>query len=482
MQAQYEALLLEDDEIFIEKIQRALWNSLKFSVVRTVRETREKVRNGRFDIILLDKRLPDGLGTSLIPEIKMLMPHAVILVLTADKLDETLVDDLAAGASDYLHKTETISSDLMGRIMVALGRLKLEKRCQKAETVASQLLQPNLVGRSNVIQELRTLIQTFAKSPVSILVTGETGTGKELVARALNLSCADSTRAFIALNCGAIPQNLLESELFGHTKGAFSGAIADKPGKIELANGGDLFLDEIGELAPDLQVKLLRVLETGEFSRVGCNTVRFSKFRIISATHRSLGDMVVQEKFREDLMFRINGMSIFTAPLRDRREDISDLITHFLQIQEGPRFSISTEAITYLTNQPWPGNARELKSRIDCGIAFAKARESTELGLKDLSAQKNFQNNSKNNLMARNNLSAQNFPGLRTGFQFIEQEYQRYLEETEKQYLLAALASYDWDLMQVSHRLGLHLSTLYRRMGQLDIPRTRTKLLGGLHA
>lgn len=445
-------LIVEDDPIFVEKIQRELWSSLAFATARTVKQALPKIRAGGLELVLLDKNLPDGKGPSLISEIKAHNPACAILILTSDRLDDSIANDLAVGATDYLHKTEHIASDLLGRILVARSRISLERRCIKAERAAEEVLKSEIIGTSDQVKELQNLIGTLGASDVSVLVLGETGTGKELVARALNRARGDKARPFVVLNCGAIPATLAESELFGHSKGAFSGAVSDRAGKIEDADGGDLFLDEIGELPLETQAKLLRVLESGEYSRVGTNELRRSSFRIIAATHQGLEEMVERKKFRKDLFYRINGAVIRTPSLRHRIEDLPKLVEHFLLTQEGPRFSLVPNALNYLMGLSWPGNVRELRNAISTAITMAKSRKSSKLEISDFVRLK-----AKPLKLSEKKLNIAE-PAL-----------------SERDRILEVMERCHGNMTVTSKRLGIGRTSLYRKIKQFGIivPATR---------
>jgi DNA-binding NtrC family response regulator len=437
-------------------------NLHRVTKVHSAEEARQIIRKNPFDIVLLDKYLPnDQIGISLIPEIKAALPHAVIIMLTAEKPDESVLEALQAGACDYLQKTPTVTSDLLGRIAVALQRIALEKRLQKAESLASDRMNLEMVGKSTAIQNLKETIKTLARNDINVLISGETGTGKELVARALNQTYGDATRPFVTLNCGAFPAGLVESELFGHSKGAFTGATADKIGKIELAHERDLFLDEIGELSLEIQVKLLRILQEGEFYRVGCNQKRRSKFRVISATNRDLHEMVAANKFREDLYYRIAAYEIHTTPLCHRKEDIPELVDYFVRRMEGPRYYCAQETIEYFMKQRWKGNIRELENKLRSALAFAKARNSYVITLNDVVHEKEKTREIR--------FSLKDYSDISSRFQYTAAEYESYMEEIDKTYLMGALDANDWDLELVARKLGISRSKVYQRIAKYDL-------------
>jgi len=458
----FRTLIVDDDPIFAAQVEQALFNLYRITIANTAEQARSYFKREHFDIILLDQHLPnDQSGISLIPEIKGCLPHAVIIMLTAAKTDETILEALKAGASDYLRKTPTVTSDLMGRISVAMQRLTLERRLQKAESLASDQIHFEMVGASQSIRELKTTVQTLCGNDINVLISGETGTGKELVARALNQSNGDPTRPFVSVNLGAVPTGLIESELFGHAKGAFTGATGAKAGKIELANGGDIFLDEIGELSLEVQVKLLRVLQEGEFYRVGCNQKRVSKFRVISATNKDLQEMITAGRFREDLFYRIAAFEISTTPLRDRREDIPSLMNHFVRKLEGQRYSFSQEVIDYFCGLQWKGNVRELENRVRSALAFVKARRSYTISLNDVVSEKEKIKEIKST-----------FQGLGMESRVLKYnslEYQDYLATAEKEYLRGALGTYDWNIDLTAEKLGISRSKMYQRVASFGL-------------
>ncbi|MBU6374601.1 MAG: sigma-54 dependent transcriptional regulator [Bdellovibrionales bacterium] len=456
-------LLIEDDAIFRTAVEKATSHILDLSFASSVREAKILAKVRCFDLVLLDKKLPDGIGIDLIPELKMANPHCVVLVLTSDPTDESIVEALDLGASDYLVKTPHIQQDLLGRILVARGRLAIEQRCRNAERLADDFFSSELVGKSNALIEIREEIETFGPSQVNVLITGETGTGKELIAKALHLANGDRTRPFITLNCAAFQETLIESELFGHTKGSFTGAATDKVGKVELANGGDLFLDEIGELPLDVQSKLLRVLQDGEYYRVGSNEKRHSKFRVISATNRDLRNRVSEGEFREDLLFRINSAEIFTSPLRDRPEDIPDIASHLLHKIGGARYFFAKDALEQLCKEKWNGNVRELKNRIERAHALASRSDRTKILLSDVAPDSR---------RRPQDYESGFRPGLKTSISYITPTgYKQAIAKGERDFLIFALNTFNNDVLRTAESLGMSKSALYRRLDKLEISR-----------
>lgn len=329
-----------------------------------------------FDLVISDIQMPGINGIELLGHIKKLAPEVPVLMITAFATAEQAVDAIKLGAFHYF--TKPFNNDEIR----ALVRNALEKRELKQENI---LLKQDahakdgfcgIIGKSPRMRELFVMIQKVAASLSSVLIMGESGTGKELAARAIHTSSPRRGKPFVAVNCGAIPETLIESELFGHKKGAFTGAIADRPGLFEQADGGTLFLDEIGELPLLLQTKLLRVLQEREFRRVGDSVIRKTDVRVLTASNRDLQEQVGAGSFREDLYYRINVVQIIMPPLRDRIEDIPLLVEHFFRKfcdrdHEGE--TITSGALKLLMNHPFPGNIRELENIIERSLILDRS-------------------------------------------------------------------------------------------------------------
>lgn len=322
-----------------------------------------------FDCLLVDLDMPGLSGIDVIAKAKELCPDADAVVLTGKSSLETAIAALRHGAFDYLTKPcKLVEIEALMRRVQEKRRLTqqyraLQRRLERIEGT------PRLVGSSAGMDRVRTLISKVAPTASTVLILGETGTGKELVARAVHDQSPRAREPFVAINCGALPETLIESELFGHRKGAFTGADEHRIGLFEVANGGTIFLDEIGELPKAMQAKLLRVLESREIRRVGENRATTVDVRVVCATHRDLPEMVATGDFREDLMYRINTFEIFLPPLRDRVEDIGELAEHLLTRFRGKPAPgvrhISEDAIAVLKSHVWPGNVRELANVIE---------------------------------------------------------------------------------------------------------------------
>ncbi len=324
------------------------------------------------DLILTDLRMPDGNGFDILNGAKERMPDTPVIMITAYTSTKTAIDALKAGAYDYISKPFDIDE-----LKHVVGKALERKRLTDENVVLRQrtdLAPGALVGVSRRMRSVFDLIQRIGKTTSTVLITGESGTGKELVAKAIHKSSSRTARAFVSINCGAMPEALLESELFGHERGAFTGAIRDKRGLFQEAEGGTLFLDEIGEMSVTMQVKLLRALQERVIRRVGGVAEVPVDVRIICATNKDLARRVAEGAFREDLYYRINVIPLPIPPLRDRREDIPYLVSHFLKkvaLEQGIAVKkISTEAMRLLERHPWPGNVRELENLIERTVAL----------------------------------------------------------------------------------------------------------------
>jgi DNA-binding NtrC family response regulator len=334
------------------------------------------------DVALVDRNMPEVGGLDVLRIIREIDPDCLVILMTADATVDSAIEAVKLGALDYLSKPLDFDRlrELLSTVRYGIDR---RQRLLAADSeLASRFEFYGMVGRSPVMQELFDMIRRLAPHARTSLVTGETGTGKELVARALHKLGPRRDRRFVAFNCSAVVETLFESELFGHTRGAFTGAVEAKPGLFELADGGTLFLDEVGELPLPVQAKLLRVLEYGEVQRVGASDGKRVDVRTIAATNRHLIDEVVAGRFRQDLYYRLNVVEISLPPLRDRREDIPYLTASFVK-EFGGRFEkplqgVSPGAERLLHNAPWPGNVRELRNVLERACMLSDGRMLSE--------------------------------------------------------------------------------------------------------
>lgn len=381
-------------------------------------------------------------GLELLDQIKQVDPNAIVVMITAYSSVETAVAALRKGAFDYITKP-FINEDLLQTVKNALRQSELfsENHYLRRE-LKERYNFDNIIGRSDALMGIFRLVEKIAGTGSSVLIQGESGTGKELIARAIHYNSNRTSGPFIAINCGALPENLLESELFGYAKGAFTGAIGNKIGLLQAAHGGTILLDEVGEMPLSLQVKLLRALQEREVTPLGMIKPIPFDARIIAATNRSLEEEVNQGRFREDLFYRLSVIGFTVPPLRDRREDIPLLARYFIkkfcQEQGEPEKPISDEALQYLINYQWRGNIRELQNAIERAVTLSDGR--IEL---DHLPQKIRETN-----IATRDLTAQIVT----------------LEELERRYILNTLAQVDDDKARTAELLGIDLSTLYRKL------------------
>lgn len=365
-------ILIVDDEA---SLRTALFRALdrKGYQVITSASSKEAETVGSsdkaLDLAIVDLRLPDGDGIELMQKLRVLHPNIQVIILTGHASIESAVEATRKGAFHFVTKPCNLD-EIMTLVDRALSHSQLTKENQHLRSALHNKYQfDSIIGQSEGIQEVLSMVERVAQSDSTVLVMGESGTGKELIAKALHFNSLRSQEAFIPINCGAIPAELLESELFGHVKGAFTGAVSNRAGRFELAEDGTLFLDEIGDMSPSLQVKLLRVLQERNFEPVGGTKTINANVRVIAATNVDLEDAVAEGRFREDLFYRLNVIPIRIPALRERKADIPLLLSHFIQTFNRTRnrqlSGISTEAMDMLVNYSWPGNIRELENLVE---------------------------------------------------------------------------------------------------------------------
>ncbi|QDV37888.1 sigma-54-dependent transcriptional regulator [Tautonia plasticadhaerens] len=422
------------------------------------------LERGRFDAALLDIQMPGLTGIEVLEKFRLLSPETQVILMTGHATVDTAVQALRLGAFDYLTKPckwaelEVVLNRIAERRDLTNKNAALETRLKAAEGGS-----PMLVGETPTMQEVKRLIETVAPTEATVLILGETGTGKDLIARTLHEQSLRADQSYVPVNCGALPENLIESELFGHRKGAFTGAEVNRKGLFEVANGGTLFLDEVGELTKGLQVKLLRFLESGEIRRVGENEPFRADVRVLCATNRDLREMVAEDQFREDLYFRINTFEIHSPPLRDRKGDIAVLAAHMLRRyagrRPGPMPELTPEAIEALTAHDWPGNVRELANAIERATILSRGGP---IRAEHLPTQGMGRRPTPPIPSPASPASAVGGP------HFAVPDGTPTLRDLEMHYIQVVLEKHNGNKPAASKELGISLKTLYNKINQLQ--------------
>jgi two-component system, NtrC family, response regulator AtoC len=454
--------LIVDDEA---ELRRSVISILKTAIpdvefvvdeASTGREALDKVRGHSFDLVLMDVKMPEMNGLEALAAIKEHDPRTFVVLMTAHSNLQDAVTAIKDGAYDYVEKpvnpqrlTEIVRTCLEARDLVSSLAL--------SNPIFDDDIESEFVGSSQKMKEVFNLIYRLCKVDTTVLIRGENGTGKELVARAIHFNSPRKSGPFTAINCGAIPEHLMESELFGHEKGAFTGAIERKIGKFQIANNGTLFLDEIGELRPDMQVKLLRVLQEKKFTPVGSNREVKTNTRIIAATNRNLEKMMGEGTFREDLFYRLNVMPIFLPPLRDRTDDIPALVPHFIkkfakQHASGIA-SISPEALEFLKSYRWPGNIRELENVIERAFIVENTNQITAASLPE-----NIRESGKEQALKSAPLG---YSG--------PLDFDAFKDQMEKDFIISALKANNGRINQTVAQANIPKNTLLRKIRKYGI-------------
>lgn len=435
---QYRILLVDDEEKFTEILKQRL-NRRNYIVetANTGFSALKIIENAEFDAALFDIRMNGMDGLELLAEAKKVQPNMEIIMLTGYADVDSAIKAMKSGAYDYLTKPiKPVELELI--LEKALEKKKLKDYNNNLiETIQRTSGRPNIVGVSEPIVNLKHMIERVADSPLPVLILGESGTGKELVASSLHYNSCRAQHPFIPINASTIPNQLLESELFGYVKGAFTGAGADKKGLLELANEGTLFLDEIGDMDPSLQVKLLRFLDTGEIRPVGGTVTKKINVRVVTATNVDLKQAIEDGDFREDFYYRLSVIKLEVPSLRDRGRDKLYLADHFLR--QSTTKKLSNEAEEFLLNYKFPGNVRELANLIERGILFSKGEEIMSADF--FSGEINNKDNEKS-------LS---------------------LEDVEKEHIEQVLIKTDWNKTKAAKILKIGLRTLYRKISEYNI-------------
>ena len=360
-------ILIIEDEKSLKEVLRILLEEEGYEITAAANglEGMDYIQNDIFDLVVTDIKMPKADGFEVLKKVKEISPSTIVIMITAFGTTESTIEAMKLGAYDYIHKPFKID-EIRHVIQKAFEKKDLsEELSLLREKIKSSFGLENLVGKSLKMQELFTLIQKVAQSNSTVLITGESGCGKELVAAAMHNLSPRKYKNFVTINCATFPEGLLESELFGHVKGSFTGAVYNKEGLFEVANRGSIFLDEIGEMPFSLQSKLLRVLENGTFRRVGGLNDITVDVRVISATNKDISEAVASGSFREDLFYRLNVVPLNIPPLRERPDDIPLLLDHFLSKVSSNTKKFSPEALRFLMNYSWKGNVRELENMVE---------------------------------------------------------------------------------------------------------------------
>jgi two-component system response regulator HydG len=440
-------LIVDDDEAHAEALADGLEMDEHFcKIAISGGEGVERLKEESFDAVLTDLVMHDVTGLELLSECRSLQPDAVVFLVTGHGSVETAVEAMRNGAADYLTKPVNL-----GELRTKLPRAVAAVRDRKANIELHRQLDKrfgfeNIIGHSPQMQRVFDVLGQVASTTATVLILGESGTGKELVAQALHQNSARKDRAFAAVNCAALSEGLIESELFGHVKGAFTGAVNHKEGRFKYADGGTLFLDEVGDMPLETQAKLLRVLENREIVPVGGNEPLPVDVRLVAATNRDLKAMVLAGTFREDLLFRLHVIEVDLPPLRDRTGDILLLIDHFIgefaEEHEKSVAGIDTEARAALVRYPWPGNVRELRNAIENMVLLARG-ETLELG--DVPVHV---------------LDGDAAVPVSGGFELSG----RTLKDTERELIAQNLALFEGNREKTAKSLGIGERTLYRKI------------------
>jgi DNA-binding NtrC family response regulator len=455
-------LLVVDDEPGIrESLRVILKQDYDITLASSGKEALEQAANDPPDCVLLDILMPGMDGMATLERLKADHPGLPVVMVTATTTSKTAVTAIKLGAFDYVEKPfEADELQIILGNAIRTGDLEREVDELRAEVGRRYQLE-NLVGHSQIMQDLFKTVAMVAPKPTTVLITGESGTGKELIARAIHRLSPRKQRTMTALNCAAIPEALLESELFGHERGAFTGADSRKQGQFELAHDGTLFLDEVGELHPGIQAKLLRVIQYGEFRRVGGTREISVDVRVIAATNRELETAIAEGSFRTDLYYRLNVISLHIPPLRDRREDIPLLIRHFIETKakelEMPPRAFLPETVDLMLRYRWPGNIRELENLIERLLVLSSSGPVRPEELPDTMR--------KTSAAEQADPRSQVLLGLRT--------LPDAVDEFERDIIEQVLREYGFNQTRAAARLGLSRRILKYRMDKLGIAEDR---------
>ncbi len=445
-------VLVVDDETSIRDAIRQIleYEGHDVAVAEDGMDALDRYAERRPDLTFLDVKMPGLDGLEVLSRVRENDPSALVVMISGHGTIETAVDATRAGAFDFLQKP--LDSDrLLVTLRNALQMRGLSERVQRLrEEVEAR---HEIVGSSREIQQVLERVERVAPTGARVLVTGENGTGKELVARAIHRLSSRSSGPFVEVNCAAIPGELIESELFGHLEGSFTGAVADRAGRFEQADGGTLFLDEVGDMSLDAQAKVLRALEQGVVTRVGGGRAIEVDVRVVAATNKELTEEIEAGRFREDLYYRLNVVPIHVPPLRDRRSDIPMLVHHFSTLAvggRGPSRDFSDDAVERLRELPWPGNVRELRNTVERLTILA---DGVRVEASDV-----------------DRLAGSGDGAADTGFTDVG-TFAEFKERAERSFILHKLREYDWNVSETSRQLDMPRSNLYKKIEKYGLAR-----------
>ncbi|HHN64548.1 MAG TPA: sigma-54-dependent Fis family transcriptional regulator [Nitrospirae bacterium] len=443
----YHILVVDDERDICRALEFLLSREgYKVSTAYSGDDALKKFKEYRFDLVLTDLKMEGMSGIELLEKIKEIDPSTIVIIMTAYASVDSAVEAMKKGAADYIVKP-FVNDDVKMTIRRLLEHRELQLENQALRQQLSQHFGcKDFIGDSPQIRMIFDLLEKVIPTKSNILIRGESGTGKGMIAEIIHCNSPRRDKPFMSINCSAIPENLLESELFGYKKGAFTGASTDKTGLIVMADGGTLFLDEIGDMPLSLQAKLLKVLETGEVMPLGDTRPKIVDVRLIAATHQNLEEMIKEGRFREDLYYRLNVIEIYVPPLRERKEDIPLLVNYFIDLcnRENQRNvrGIDENAMRAIMEYPWYGNVRELRNVIERAVILCNGDTIT---LNDLPEK------------------------VRAGRTLVSNTLKDSLGYYEKRIILERLAQYNWNKEETARSLGIDLATLYRKMKRLGI-------------
>jgi len=447
-------ILIVDDEVDALDLMEELFekNDYETYTARNGVEALNNIRECEPDIMISDIFMPEMDGMTLLEMVRKKYQDVSIIMITAHGTIETAVEAMKKGAKDYILKPLRLDEIVAKVETISQLKSLIKENQYLREKLAKKYNFENIIGKNKRMLELFDLVKDIAKSNATVLIRGDSGTGKELIANAIHFNSERVKKPFVKVNCAVLAENLLESELFGHVKGAFTGAIKDKIGRFELAHDGTIFLDEIGDISPNMQLKLLRVLQEGEFEKVGGTETKKVDVRIIAATNRNLEEAMKKGFFRQDLYYRLNVIPIDVPPLKERKDDIPLLVSHFLE-KFNKDFNKKIEAIDdevmgFLKSYDWPGNIRELQNLMERAIVLNKT----------------------------NSLTVKDFPNFLTDSESREEEVidlnhslTDLVDSFEKKIIVKALRENNFNKLRTAEKLGIHRSTFMSKLKKYEI-------------